>query len=207
MFSSGHMLSYHNAPAIGRFLMDLSNDDRALFTTFDWGPAEGFPYLPRVQTGRIVLRCAQWRIQNDDLELKSYEAYRRSLKNWRTQWNVPRHICISVGDNRLVLDLEHEEQAREVYSELQKLKDGESIVVQEVLPDLDEAWLTGPEGNYYSEFIASLVLRATGQHSTQPKTARNEKEAGLPEKISTEPVSVAAVSPSDPANRAEAARQ
>jgi thiopeptide-type bacteriocin biosynthesis protein len=187
-FASGHMLSYHNAPAIGRFLMDLSYDGRALFSTFDWGPAESFPYLPRVQTGRIVLRSAQWRIQSDDLPLKSFEAYCLGLKNWRIQWDVPRHVCISVGDNRLLLDLDDEEQAKEIYTELQRLKDGESIIVQEVVPALNEAWLAGPSGNYYSEFVASLVLRAGGQPAAQPKTVRNAAEGGTPAGVLPEPV-------------------
>ena len=201
IFTSGHMLSYHNAPAIGRFLMDLSCDDRALFSTFDWGQAESFPYLPRVQTGRIVLRSAQWRMQNDDFELKAYEAYCRSLKKWRTQWDVPRHICISVGDNRLVLDLDHEDQARELYNELQKLKDGEAMIVQEVLPDLDEAWLTGPGGNYYSEFVASLVLRAREQPSAQPSASRKGAEARPSERTVAERVHIPATSPIDPLSR------
>jgi thiopeptide-type bacteriocin biosynthesis protein len=179
MFTSGHMLSYHNAPAIGRFLMDLSSDGRALFSTFDWGPAEGFPYLPRVQSGRIVLRPAQWRIQQDDLDLKSAEAFRRSLKKWRAAWDAPRHICLTVGDNRLVLDLEDEDQAREIYAELQPLKEGDFIIVQEVLPGLDEAWMPGPGGNYYSELIASMVLRGGIQAGKADKKAGTQPTASM----------------------------
>ena len=53
--SSGHMLNLHTAPPVGRFLVDVSNDARPVFSTFDWGPAESFPFLPRVQVGRVVL--------------------------------------------------------------------------------------------------------------------------------------------------------
>ena len=35
IFSSGHMLNYHHAPAVGRFLMDLSADGKVMFSSFD----------------------------------------------------------------------------------------------------------------------------------------------------------------------------
>ena len=158
VFSSGHMLNHFAAPAVVRFLADLSHDGKALFSTFDWGQAESFPFLPRVQTGRVVLRPAQWRLQKDNLATGSKEAYDRSLKSWRAEWNVPRHVCLSFGDNRLVLDLDHDGQASELRAELLKLPDGGAMILQEVLPALDEAWLPGPGGHYYSEFVVSLIL-------------------------------------------------
>jgi lantibiotic biosynthesis protein len=177
-FSSGHMLNLHNAPPVGRFLVDLSLDGKAVFSSFDWGSVEIFPYLPRVQVGRIVLRPAQWRIQKDDFTIETAAAYRNSLDRWRAQWDVPRHIFLSIGDNRLVLDLDQEAQAAELKAELQKLPVGGSVIVQEVLPRLDEAWMTGPGGHYYSEFIVSLVLRSDLTSSARPAAAaRNERTA------------------------------
>ncbi|MBW8879505.1 MAG: lantibiotic dehydratase [Acidobacteria bacterium] len=152
VFSSGHMLNPHNAPAVARFLMDVSTDGRTLFSSFDWGPAEGFPYLPRVEVGRVVLRPAQWRIQKGDLA--------GGLDRWRDEWEVPRHVCLSFGDNRLVLDLDQAAQATELETELRKLGDsGGAILVQEVLPALEDAWLPGPGGHYYGELVVPMVLR------------------------------------------------
>ena len=167
MFSSGNMLTLHNAPPVGRFLIDITNDGKAVFSTFDWGMVESFPYLPRVQAGRVVLRLAQWRIQKDDLKIDSPDAYRHSLDLWRATWDVPRHVFLSVGDNRLVIDLDQDSQAAELKAELKKLNDGGALIVQEVLPQLDETWLPGPGGHYYSEFTVSLVLPAGGPSSHQ----------------------------------------
>jgi lantibiotic biosynthesis protein len=166
--SSGHMLTLHSAPAVGRFLVELSLDCKALFSTFDWGAVENFPYLPRVEVGRIVLRLAQWRIHKDDLAIDASSGFRGSLELWRTRWDVPRHVFLSVGDNRLILDLQQDSQAVEIKNELKKLAEGGSLVVQEVLPWLGEAWLVGPGGHYYSEFVASLVLRADSLSATRP---------------------------------------
>jgi thiopeptide-type bacteriocin biosynthesis protein len=170
-FSSGNMLSLYNAPPVGRFLIELSNDGKAVFSTFDWGLVENFPYLPRVQAGRIVLRPAQWRIQKDDLTIETPESYRRSLDLWRAEWDMPRHVFLSIGDNRLVLDLDEVSQAAELKVELKNLTGGGSLIVQEVLPSLDEAWLPGPGGHYYSEFTVSLALRDDVSSSVRPSIA------------------------------------
>ena len=176
IFSSGHMLNLHTAPPTGRFLVDISNDGRAVFSTFDWGPAENFPYLPRVQEGRIVLRLAQWQIQKGDFVIERFDEYRRGLDHWREEWDVPRHVFLSAGDNRLVLNLDQDAMAAELRSELQRLPEGGSIIVQEVLPRLNEAWLPGPGGHYYSEFTIPLVLCG----GAQPSVSRFERATALP---------------------------
>jgi len=177
MFSSGNMLNLHNAPPVGRFLVDLSNDGKAVFSTFDWGMVESFPYLPRVQVGRIVLRLAQWRINKDDIVIETTAAYRSSVDSWRATWDVPRHVFLSVGDNRLIIDLDQDSQAAELKAELKKLPDGGSLIVQEVLPQLDETWLPGPNGHYYSEFTVSLSLHAHKPASVQRGVAQTEVES------------------------------
>jgi len=165
VFTAGHMLNLFSAPALARFLSDVSSDGKALLSSFDWGPAEGFPFLPRVESGRVVLRPAEWRLQKGDLQTESEAGFRRDFDRWRIQWEVPRLVCLSFGDNRLVLDLEQELQAKELKSELAKLRDGGFLVVQEVLPSLDDAWLPGADGQFYSEFIIPLLLSPKGSLS------------------------------------------
>ncbi len=177
IFFSGHMLNYHQAPAVGRFLMDLSADGKVMFSSFDWGSAESFPYLPRIQSGRIVLRPAQWLIHKTDLQTDSPEHFKAALSHWRTKWDVPKRVCMGFGDNRLILDLDQDAQAAELSAELRKLPENNSIIVQEVLPVLSEAWLTGPAGRFYSEFIVSLVLRPKIQRAVESSSISNSKTA------------------------------
>ncbi len=193
-FSAGHMLNTYNAPAAIRFLSLLSNDGKAVLSGFDWGPAESFQYLPRVQAGRIVLRPAQWRIQKGEIDIESPAAFRSSLDGWRVEWDAPQLISLRVGDNRLILDLDQDVEAAELKAEIQKLGDGQSITVQEVLPSLDEAWLQGEGGHYYSELVVSLILRQNARRATganaadaasardSPKTTAAASGAGFVEK-------------------------
>jgi thiopeptide-type bacteriocin biosynthesis protein len=185
VFTAGHMLNLANAPALARFLSDVSSDGKSLLSSFDWGPAEGFPFLPRVESGRVVLRPAEWRLQKGDLQSESEQGFRRELDRWRAQWEVPRFVCLSFGDNRLVLDLEQELQANELKSELAKLREGGFLVVQEVLPSLEEAWLPGSDGQFYSEFIVPLLLTPKG--AVSKPTENREVESQCPVEI-TSPV-------------------
>ncbi len=158
-FTSGHMLSYRSAPPLVRLLSELAADGHVTFSSFDWGQAESFDYLPRVQFGRIVLRAAQWRLSKTVVPAGPPLAFRQALSEWRETWDVPRHVCLSNGDNRLILDLEQDLQVAELRGELEKLPAGRKLALQEVLPALNETWLKGAEGGYYSELIVSLSLR------------------------------------------------
>jgi thiopeptide-type bacteriocin biosynthesis protein len=192
IFSSGHMLNYHHAPAVGRLLMDLSADGKVMFSSFDWGPAESFPYLPRIQSGRIVLRPAQWLIRKNDLATDSPESFRTALNHWRSRWEVPRYVCIGFSDNRLTLDLDQDQQAAELRDELQKLPENNSFVVQEVLPALNDSWLASPDGNYYSEFVVSLVLRPNVRSAEPDQSGPERALSPTPPMAAPEATSVGA---------------
>jgi thiopeptide-type bacteriocin biosynthesis protein len=168
-FVSGHMLNHHGAPAVVQFLLDVSYDGLITFNSFDWGPAQAFPFLPRVQVERIVLRPAEWRLTKDRLATQSVEAFR----DWREDWNVPRYVCLTFGDNRLLLDLECPAHVKQILKEVTKLPEGHPLQLQEVLPALDDAWLQGSERHYYSEFVVPLVLRPFDRE----RRTRNQAEA------------------------------
>jgi thiopeptide-type bacteriocin biosynthesis protein len=161
---AGHMLNNMHAPAIVRFLAEVSRDGTAQLSAFDWGPAAGYPFLPRVQVGRIVLRPAEWRLdvltRIRELPTDTLGTFHTALENWRTQWQVPQHVALSVGDNRLILDLEDEPQREELRTELRGLAEGGALTLQEVLPDFDQVWMAGPGGHFITEFVVSLALRA-----------------------------------------------
>jgi class I lanthipeptide synthase len=159
---AGHMLNHHGAPAAAQFLLDVANDGVTTFSSFDWGPAEWFPFLPRVQAGRIVLRPAEWKLGKGSPT--SVDA--NGICKWREDWDVPRYVCLTFGDNRLILDLDCADHVQQMVDELAKLGEGQSLLLQEVIPALDDAWLKGEELRYYSELIVPLVLKPVQRHSS-----------------------------------------
>lgn len=144
-----HMLNPAHAPPAARFLLDVARDGRCVFTSFDWGPAAGLPFLPRIQRGRIVLSLARWRVDPAAL------CDPPSLAAWREEHLVPRHVYLASGDNRLLLDLDDPEQAELLHME----PSGRPVLLQEALPHPDHAWLPGPEGTHLSEVVVPLARR------------------------------------------------
>ncbi|MDQ3698227.1 MAG: lantibiotic dehydratase [Gemmatimonadota bacterium] len=186
-FVSGHMLNDFNAPPIAQFLLQVCYDGLVPFTSFDWGPAEGFPFLPRVQIGRLVLRPAEWRISKESVAPADVDSFAK----WRADWDVPRYVWLTFGDNRLIIDLDQMDHVAQLMTELTKLTEGRGLLIQEVLPTLEEAWLTGDEGHYYSEFIVPLVLcpfRVTNPREDQHE--RVEPRLIAVETIRDEPVRI-----------------
>lgn len=161
--ASGHMLNPAAAPAVCRFLSEVGQDGVMALSGFDWGPAAALPFLPRVRTGRVVLRPAQWRGWRDRwreaLHAADPGAFTWALQRWRQQWTVPRQVYLTAGDNRLLLDLDDPDQAGLLRAELRRPGHGE-VVLHEGLPATDQAWLPGPGGHYVSEFVIPLIRRA-----------------------------------------------
>ena len=159
--AAGHMLNPAEAPAVCRFLAEVGRDGRAQLGGFSWGAAAGFPFLPRVQAGRVVLRPASWCLDPGALAWSHGPAvpgpggFPAALGRWRDHWDVPRYVRLGAGDRRLLLDLDDPAQAGQVHKELER---GRPVVLHEALPGPEHAWLPGPDGHYLAELVVPLVL-------------------------------------------------
>ncbi|MFI9402527.1 lantibiotic dehydratase [Nocardia sp. NPDC052316] len=155
---AGHMLNAQLAPAVVRFLDEINRNGRAMPTTFDWGTAAGFPFLPRVQVGRVVLAPARWRVNADELATDS-AVFAVTFAAWRRRWQPPRHIFLAMADHRLLLDLDSPAQVEQIRLEARRMPGGR-LSLDEALPAPDQAWLPGPDGHYVSEIVVPVVLDA-----------------------------------------------
>jgi thiopeptide-type bacteriocin biosynthesis protein len=158
----GHMLNLLQAPPAARFLLEVAGEGRCQLSSFDWGAAAAFPFLPRVQHGRIVLALAQWQVDSATGELPTEPADRfpSALEAWRGRWSVPQRVYLTVGDNRLLLDLEDADHAELLREELKAVPDGYPARLQEALPGPWEAWLPAPDGGHITELVVPVALRA-----------------------------------------------
>ncbi|MFD7079067.1 lantibiotic dehydratase [Streptomyces sp. NPDC059918] len=160
----GHMLNALRAPAAVRFLVDVAHDRWCRFAAFSWGPAARLAYLPRVQRHRTVLAPAQWRLESaitrgggpDD-------GFPSALSTWRSDWDVPSHLYLTVADNRLLLDLDDGRDVELLQEELRAGAPAGSVVLQEALPGPQHAWLPGTGGGHMCEVVVPLVRRGGEQ--------------------------------------------
>jgi thiopeptide-type bacteriocin biosynthesis protein len=176
--SSSHMLNPLQATAECRFLSEVGRDGLAQFSSFDWGPAAGYPFLPRVQTNGIILRPAQWRIDastGTSLPTDTVDKFRDGLNRWRERWQVPRHVYLSQGDNRLLLDLDDVAQAEELRRELRP-SNTRVCFLDEPLPGPEQTWLRGLGGEYMHELVVSLVANGPPRQRTDRSAAALSKQ-------------------------------
>jgi thiopeptide-type bacteriocin biosynthesis protein len=158
--AAGHMLSPRLAPSVAAFLGQLRSAGRPLLTEFSWGPAQGFPRLPRVSVGRIVLSPASWRpFGVGGVDATASDPFAAALRAWGERWELPRRVYAAEGDHRLLVDLDVPAQV-EVVRRLAAAADGPELVLQEALPGVGDAWLPGPGGQFLCELTVPLARRA-----------------------------------------------
>jgi thiopeptide-type bacteriocin biosynthesis protein len=183
--AAGHMLDVTRAPDVVRFLFEAAGDGRAQLSPFDWGSARTFPFLPRVQRGRVVLSLARWRVETGDhpeaLPADRLEAFGAGLDDWRSGWSVPRHVYLAAADHRLLLDLEDPDCVGLLREEVRRLPPDADLVLQEALPGPAEAWLPGCFGHHIVELVVPVVLRPrpgrAGGNARRPAVGSSRRPA------------------------------
>ena len=177
----GDMVNRRRVPFIVRFLESIASAGQVRLSAFDWGRLSFLPALPRVQMGRLVLSTAEWRISVDDLPsdaLSNADHFREAMKRWPCSSPLPRHVYVSDGDRRLLIDLDEPDQLELVRSELKRRR---SIRVQEGLPGPGEAWLSDDAGQTYSsEVVFSLTNRQPGRTAAKPRVRPPEARRPVP---------------------------
>jgi lantibiotic biosynthesis protein len=185
----GHMLNPQHAPAAARFLLDVASDGRCQLSSFQWGAAAGFPFLPRVERGRIILGLAQWRIDPvaGELPPERSDIFGDALSAWRERWSAPRHVYLAAGDNRLLLDLEDPDHGELLRSELLGLPEGHTVLLQEALPGPAQAWLPGADGGHIAELVVPLILRGPSTSSRRRPEAPRRAHGPVSDRLRLRP--------------------
>jgi len=159
---SSCMLTESFLPTSLRLLLDISRDGVPMLYHFDWGSAENLPFLPRVESGRTILRAAQWKLKQgigteNLLDTTTKENFLGSLKKWRAEWQAPKYVNLLHRDTSLLLNLESAEQAEFLRQELKK-SSGRNLVLEECMfPNNAIVQIAGE--HYVSEFVVPLKLR------------------------------------------------
>ncbi len=161
-FSARHLVNPLLAPEVVQFLLDASQDGITQLGPFDWGACANQPVLPRLEFNGVVLCPARWRLKAPAAGMaKSESDVERYVKDWRSQWDVPRQVYLAAGDNRLLLDLADPAQFGELVRDVRTLQPNSACLVEEALPGADHAWIKGADGAYIADLVVSLVRRQT----------------------------------------------
>ncbi len=159
---STHLLNWFHAPNVCRFLMDIGREGTVHLEDVTWSNAAALPFVPRLRTGRVILRPAEWHLPSTLLGGGSLSGAEQLqlLRQWREQWDVPRQVYLAENDNRLLLDFENPLCIRELIDACNEGAARRATVhLQEVLPDFAHTWVPGADGHFVSEFVVPLVRR------------------------------------------------
>ena len=149
-----------------RFLCALQHQDLAAGLTWDWGPLQDSPFLPRVVSGRLVLCRARWNVTEAELRALGQTSGAdqfAAVQEWRAQRRLPRYVALADRDNELVIDLDN---VLSVAALAHQLRGRRQAVLVEMFPDPDALCVTGPEGRFVHELVVPFVQVAPSRPET-----------------------------------------
>lgn len=140
-----------------RFLCALQRQDTVPRLAWDWGPLNDAPFLPRVVSGRLVLRRARWNLS--EAELRSLGQARgadqfATVQAWRAERRLPRYLAVADHDRELVIDLDN---VLSVAALAHQLRGRRQALLVEMFPGPDALCVTGPEGRFVHELVVPFV--------------------------------------------------
>lgn len=158
-----------------RFLASLQSQDmRPLM--FGIGPLAQLPYVPRIRSGRIVLREASWTLRKAELDPitgATGAARYRALDQLRDAARLPRWVCVEDGDNVLPVDLDN---VLSVDSFCQLVKQRPGVTLTELWPAPDDLVVHGPDGRYTHEIVVPFVRVPRPDAAARPTPPRASGE-------------------------------
>ncbi|MBS0649053.1 MAG: lantibiotic dehydratase [Verrucomicrobia bacterium] len=147
--TAGNVLNPTYAPPPLRFAREISKSRYDLMAPFVWRKLEGFPVLPRIRFQKTILSPAEWRVSLDKLEKGDKDGFRK----WAKIWQMPRLVFLTNGDQRLLLDIESNDDLEII---LDQIKKSHSIKLVEKIEQEQGQWVSSQKGKHSVEFVLPL---------------------------------------------------
>ena len=154
---SAHNFSF-NALPVYQFLCDLQSQNIHKGLEFSWGPLEErCLFYPRVTYKNIILSPARWNFRKehfqDLLQIKDKNLLFNKIQNWYAQYKLPSKVLLGDYDNELLI---HFKNKLSVQTLISLIKNRASFQLSEFLFDPEKAVVTGENGIYNHECLASF---------------------------------------------------
>src|SRR5262249_5930095 len=171
--TNAHGFKNTSLTSVYRFLCHLQNQHGTYVPLFGWGKLENFEFLPRLRTGRIILACARWQLNAEEVkkvkELDRYQSF-QAIQELRHRRRLPRWVVLPDGDNFLPVDLDN---ALSVDALVHVLKRLSRASLLEMYPSPEELCITSSEGRFQHELAVPFarVPRREAADSSQSNGA------------------------------------
>lgn len=175
--TSAHNFSMRSL-GVYRFLCTLQTQGILGGLGWNWGALDSSPYLPRVESGRLVLSRACWWITADEIkplkEAKGPEARFEAAQALRTKRRLPRYVTLGDGDNELLVDWDN---ALSVDTLVDVIEDRDRARLFELFPGPDELFARGPEGRFVHEIVVPFVRKPQERPAARGRRGLGETPA------------------------------
>ncbi len=119
--SSAHNYSNNSLP-IYHFLCAMQSQGVRSGMGFSWGPLlDSKPFLPRVRYENVIFSPAIWNISPDDTrqvpKITDKHFLEKALE-FKNKRNIPDKVLLVQGDNKLLIDFNHELSVQMLFSEV-----------------------------------------------------------------------------------------
>lgn len=151
------LLNAMSAPNACRFILEVCNSQFRVISAFNWGDLEDtMPFLPRIEQDGITLRRARWLMQKTDLPdaRSAPDALKEAIVKWRSRWNSPRFLSLSVADASLLIDLESEASTSELRLALEK----QDVVALQEVPNIPDMMINAVDLDDYPIYATEVVV-------------------------------------------------
>ncbi len=119
--SSAHNYSNNSLP-VYHFLCAMQSQGVRSGMGFNWGPLlDSKPFLPRVRYENVIFSPAIWNISPDDTRQVPKITDKHFLKKafeFKNIRNIPDKVLLVQGDNKLLIDFNHELSVQMLFSEV-----------------------------------------------------------------------------------------
>lgn len=156
--TSTNVLVDTHAPAQIRFIREVSQErSGGRIELWPWGEWTTSTYLPRVRYKNILLSPQRWQTSLSLIEAtqsQKVEKIMDKLSNWANQWDLPKYVYITEGDNKLLINRFYEEHLKIAATYLKK---NSRIFFLEKVGLENEHWIESCQGRHCVEFVLPLL--------------------------------------------------
>lgn len=156
-FIKDNMLNTKRNSTLYQLLYDLSifYDDIAINRVFALGNDGVFS--PRIYIEDVIVSLKKWKFDEILLSKESFEKFKMDLIRLTSDYKIDSTVYLVENDNRLIIDLNSEEQLMLLYDSYKKSPD---LKISELEPALlnDGVIRDESDNSYISELVFSIVL-------------------------------------------------
>lgn len=156
--TSTNVLVDTHAPEQIRFIREVSRErSGGGIALWSWGEYATSTYLPQVKYENIVLSPQRWQTSLQLIQAKqdqTVEQIMDQLSNWANQWNLPKYVYITEGDNKLLINRFYVEHLKIAAAYLKKKK---RIFFLEKAGLEEEHWVQSSKGRHCVEYVLPVL--------------------------------------------------